>query len=85
MVMHFALDSFGSSASTMALRMSERVCRRHREVAALDRERVPMLPPSYSRPEDHGSLLGFDLHEHPDMSTFQVTESKTKNSGSGPK
>jgi hypothetical protein len=32
-----------------------------------------------------GRFLGFDLQNEPDMSTFQRTLSKTKNSGSGPK
>src|SRR5215475_15570002 len=44
-----------------------------------------MLPPSYSSPEDHGASSDLILTKHPDMSTPQVTESKMKNSGSGPK
>jgi hypothetical protein len=36
-------------------------------------------------PEDHGASSDLILTKHPDMSTFQVTPSKMKNSGSGPK
>src|SRR3989442_9860447 len=44
-----------------------------------------MLPPSYSSPDDHGASSDLILTKQPDMSTPQVTESKMKNSGSGPK
>src|SRR5512134_761010 len=44
-----------------------------------------MLPPSYSSPDDQGASSDLILTEQPDMSTFQVTPSKMKNSGSGPK
>jgi hypothetical protein len=44
-----------------------------------------MLPPSYSSPDDHGASSDLIFTKHPDMSTPQVTESKIKNSGSGPK
>jgi hypothetical protein len=44
-----------------------------------------MLPPSGSFPDDQGASSELILTAHPDMSTFHVTESKMKNSGSGPK
>jgi hypothetical protein len=34
---------------------------------------------------DHGASSDLILTKQPDMSTFQVTPSKMKNSGSGPK
>ena len=47
--------------------------------------RWPLLPPSISSPEVHGASSETIFTDDPDMSTFQVTESKMKNSGSGPK
>src|SRR6185369_17452556 len=44
-----------------------------------------MLPPSNSSLEDHGASSDLIFTKQPDMSTFHVTESKMKNSGSGPK
>ena len=44
-----------------------------------------MLPDSYSMPVDQGASSDLIFTEQPDMSTFQVTPSKMKNSGSGPK
>jgi len=36
-------------------------------------------------PEDQGASSDLIFTKQPDMSTFQVTPSKMKNSGSGPK
>src|SRR5260221_378233 len=41
-----------------------------------------MLPPSYSSPQHHGASSDLIFTNQPDISTFQVTESKIKNSGS---
>src|SRR5450759_3225975 len=44
-----------------------------------------MFPPSYSSPEDQGASSDLIFTKQPDMPMLQVTESKMKNSGSGPK
>ena len=44
-----------------------------------------MLPPSNLSPDDHGASADEIFTYEPDMSTFHSTESKMKNSGSGPK
>jgi len=41
--------------------------------------------PLHTPPRGHGASSDLILTKHPDISTFQVTESKMKNSGSGPK
>eukprot|EP01139_Manchomonas_bermudensis_P017104 Amastigsp_a515981_3.p3 type:complete len:112 gc:universal Amastigsp_a515981_3:155-490(+) len=47
--------------------------------------RWPRLPPSSFLPEFHGASYSSILKKVPDMSVFQRTSSKMKNSGSGPK
>src|SRR6266699_1802319 len=75
-----------SSASTMALRMSCSVSIGGTgKYPPLMGARCPILPPSTSIPEAHGASSDLILQKQPDISTLQVTESKMKNSGSGPK
>src|SRR6185503_3232374 len=76
-----------SSDSEIALRMS---CSESTggtgKYPPLTGARCAELPPSKSvLPVDHGASSDSILTAQPDISTCQVTESKMKNSGSGPK
>src|SRR5215471_7377668 len=75
-----------SSASAIAFRMSCSVSIGGTgKWPPLTGARCAMLPFSYSSPDDHGASSDLILTKQPDMSAPQVTESKMKNSGSGPK
>ena len=87
MVVHFDLDALLLEREAhRGADVLQRIDRRHREVAALDRRAMAHVAAFELRsPDDHGASSELIFTELPDMSTFHSTASKMKNSGSGPK